>query len=120
MKSKTLKKDLDIRCSHPNFHKNLLHDDDDDEEENEAKLSITDAINKNLMKYKEIKMIVKKTGLQPAYFVFILSFLLLLLFIGYFETYLTTVIATFYPLYISMKTLQSGEKEDRIQWLTYW
>lgn len=119
-KIKEWKKSIDIRSSVPTFSKNIFKQEFDELKQETENLSITQKLNSNLLKYKEIKMLVKKTGISPAYFVYILFFLLIVIFIGYFEYYLTVIIATLYPLYISIKTLQGGEKEDRVQWLTYW
>lgn len=78
------------------------------------------SINENLMKYKEIKMLYKKTGIKPIYFLYALIVALILVFIGFFESQITFLIATLYPLYISIKTIQSGDKEEIEKWLTYW
>lgn len=78
------------------------------------------SLNDRLMKYKEIKMIYKKTGIKPVYFFWILIVCLIFILLGYFESTLTYLIATLYPLYISIKTLQNGDREDIKQWLTYW
>lgn len=84
--------------------------------------SYTQTLNENLLRYKEIKMVYNKTGIPPAYFVYGLVTCLFFIFIGYFENYLTHLIATLYPMYISIKTLQNeaASKEDITQWLTYW
>lgn len=78
------------------------------------------SFNDDLMKYKEMKMIYEKTGIKPIYFLYVLIALVLLIFIGYLESYLTLLIGTLYPLYISIKTIQSGDQNDVKQWLTYW
>lgn len=80
----------------------------------------TSSLNDRLMKYKEFKMIYKKTKIPPIYFFYSLIICLVLIFIGFLESYLTLLISTLYPLYISIKSLQSGSKEDIKQWLTYW
>ena len=87
------------------------------------------------MKYKEFKTLYKKTHIRPVYFFYILVICLLFIVVGFFDKYLTILIATVYPLYISLKTLQSkiGEekadggiydeedkKKDVTQWLSYW
>jgi hypothetical protein len=78
-------------------------------------------LNDSLLQYKELKMLYTKTGIKPIYFFYGLGICMALILIGYFEFYLSLLIATLYPLYISIKTLQSeGNKEDIKQWLTYW
>lgn len=80
----------------------------------------TTSLNDRLMKYKEFKMIYKKTNIQPVYFFYSLIVCLVLIFIGFLESYLTLLISTLYPLYISIKSIQGGSKDDIKQWLTYW
>ncbi len=80
----------------------------------------TTSLNDRLMKYKEFKMIYKKTKIQPVYFFYSLIICLVLIFIGFLESYLTLLISTLYPLYISIKSVQGGSKDDIKQWLTYW
>jgi receptor expression-enhancing protein 5/6 len=105
-----------------NVFKKEFEDSDKTEDIDISEKSLTTIINENLLRYKEIKMIYEKTGILPSYFVYILVFCLTFIFIGYLENYLTHLIATLYPMYISIKTLQNPEstKEDIIQWLTYW
>lgn len=122
-----------LRTSMPNFLKKSILGELD---EGEERKTLSEAINEALLKYKEIKVIYKKTGIQPAYFAYIIFICLLFIFIGFFERYLTILIATAYPLYISFKTIQYkvGEKKpdnmgvytaqdkqkDVTQWLSYW
>jgi len=108
----------DIRNSLPN----LLRPNNIFREEGEEDKPLTSRINENLLQYKEIRMIYNKTGIPPAYLLYLLSVCLVLIFIGFFESYLTHLIATLYPVYISIKTLQNPalEKAEISQWLTYW
>jgi len=102
-------------------NKNKSENNDEDHIE-VSDLSMTQRINLNLLKYKEIKLICDKTGAQPAVLVYVLSICLVFILIGYLQSYLTVLIATLYPMYISIKTLQNPEstKENVTQWLTYW
>lgn len=92
-------------------------------------------INRKLYQYKEIKMICKKTHIPGFVYCIILLVCLLTILVGYFQNYLTILIATLYPLYTSFKTLQFrigeeksdgttydelDERKDIIQWLNYW
>jgi hypothetical protein len=79
-----------------------------------------ESLNDKLLNYKELKMLYKKTGIKPIYFFYGLGVCMILILIGYFESYLSLLIATLYPLYISIKTIQNGVKDDIKQWLTYW
>ena len=85
-------------------------------------LSITQRINANLLRYKEIRLFCDKTGMQPAILLYILLICLFFILVGYLQNYLTILIATLYPMYISIKTLQNSEstKQNVTQWLTYW
>lgn len=108
-----LNQDSDGRISMPNLirPKNVFKVLDDES---------STSLNDRLMKYKEFKMIYNKTKIQPIYFFYSLIICLVLIFIGFLESYLTLLISTLYPLYISIKSLQGGSKEDIKQWLTYW
>lgn len=110
---KTLNQNNDGKMSLPNLNrpKNVFKD-----LEEESSLSLND----RLMKYKEFKLIYKKTNIKPVYFFYSLIVCLVLIFVGFLESYLTLLISTLYPLYISIKSIQGGTKEDIKQWLTYW
>jgi hypothetical protein len=86
----------------------------------EEESSSSENLNDKLMKYKEFKMIFNKTKIQPIYFLYLLIICLILIFIGFLDTQLTLLISTVYPLYISCKTIQSGDKEEIKKWLAYW
>ena len=128
------KKTEDLRSSMPDFFRNNVFAPLDDDP-NTPKKSLSEQINDRLMKYKEFKTLYKKTHIRPVYFFYILVVCLLFIVVGFFDKYLTILIATVYPLYISLKTLQSkiGEekadggiydeedkKKDVTQWLSYW
>lgn len=126
-------KTKNLRNSMPNFITNNVFGPLEDPEF--PKESLSEQINRKLLRYKELKAVYNKTGIQPCYLVYILIIFLIFIFIGFFDKYLTIFIATSYPLYISLKTLQHrvGEekpdggtyteeekKHDITQWLTYW
>jgi hypothetical protein len=121
-------KTASLRASLPNLIRpqNVFKDenkaDNNEESDDNAYQTFSERINENLLRYKEIKMVYVKTGVAPVYFLYGLIICLFLIIIGYFENYLTILIATLYPLYISTKTLQNANsgKDDIIQWLTYW
>jgi hypothetical protein len=123
-------KTASLRASLPNLvrPKNVFRSDTQESQEEivddfaDRDKSLTDRINQNLLKYKEIKLVYEKSGIPPAYLLYFLVFCLFFIFIGFFETYLTHLIATLYPMYISIKTLQNEEstRDDNTQWLTYW
>ncbi len=98
--------------------------------------TVIQAINDSLMKYKEIKMICKKTHIKPIYFIIFILICLIFICIGFLDKYITLALATIYPLYISYKTLQykigdkkpdnlgiytsADKQKDVTQWLSYW
>ncbi len=112
----------DLRNSLPNLVRPMNAFKEATESEPNDNKSFTHKINQSLLKYKEIRMVYNKTNIPPAYLLYILITCLAFIFIGFFENQLTVLIATLYPVYISIKTLQnpSSSKEDTTQWLTYW
>ena len=75
------------------------------------------------------------THIEGFYYAILIFIALGFIFVGYFDSSLTIIIATFYPLYMSFKTLQfrigeekedggiydeEDEKQNTIQWLIYW
>lgn len=104
----------------------------EDESQDET---IIQRINRKLYQYKEIKLLCKKTHIQGFYYLIILIICLIFILIGYCGHYLTIIIGTLYPLYMSFKTLhfrigeeksdgtrydEYDERNDIIQWLSYW
>lgn len=97
--------------------------------------TLNQRINRKLMKYKEIRILYRKTHIEPSYYLLFLLVILVIIAIGLFDKQLTIILATVYPLYMSYKTLQFniGEKKggggfyteeenkkDIIRWLCYW
>ncbi len=77
-------------------------------------------LNAKLMKYKELELFHQKTGIKPIYLCYVLVFLMVLIIFGVCDDLLTCIIEVFYPVYISIKTIKSGKREEIRQWLTYW
>ena len=123
-----------LRKSMPNFFKQSMFGMSN--EPSEQQLSISERINKAFLKYKEFRYLHKKFKIQPAYLVYILIICFLFIVVGFFDKYLTILIGTCYPLYVSLKTLtlkigeekpdgqgyytEEDQKKDAIQWLSYW
>ena len=99
--------------------------------------TLIDRINEKLHSYiEEIKYICEKIRINPFYYL-ILFILLILAFsfilVGYFDKYLTIIITTIYPLFMTFKMLQllqyyeelDSPKQNQVKtllihWLKYW
>ena len=95
----------------------------DEEEEGESYIS---KINRYLNQYDEIKQFCRRTKIKPFYYLVFLIFSLCFILIGYFDKYLTLILATIYPLFMTFKSLKYYDAEDEenrievIHWLKYW
>ena len=95
----------------------------DEEEEGESYIS---KINRYLNQYDEIKQFCRRTKIKPFYYLVFLIFSLCFILIGYFDKYLTLILATIYPLFMTFKSLKYYDDEDEenrievIHWLKYW
>ena len=85
-----------------------------------------DKINKKLLGYQEVKYVYKKTRIKPFYYLIFIIMALSFILIGYFDKYLTLILATIYPLFMTFKALQYYDETDIqsrtevIHWLKYW
>ena len=85
-----------------------------------------DKINKKCLEYQEVKYVCKKTHIKPFYYLIFVMFALSFILIGYFDKYLTLILATIYPLFMTFKALQYYNENDKankteiIHWLKYW
>lgn len=88
--------------------------------------SYIDKINKKFLQYQEVKYVYKKTKIKPFYYLIFIIIALSFILIGYFDKYLTLILATIYPLFMTFKALQYSEEKDIqskievIHWLKYW
>ena len=95
----------------------------DEQEEGE---NIISKINRYLNKYDEIRQFCRRTKIKPFYYLVFLIFSLCFILIGYFDKYLTLILATIYPLFMTFKSLKYYDVEDEenrievIHWLKYW
>jgi receptor expression-enhancing protein 5/6 len=68
----------------------------------------------------QAEIITKHTGIPAKVVVPTLGFCCFIVLIGYLENYITTIVGIGYPVFWSLKALESENKEDDTQWLTYW
>jgi len=63
----------------------------------------------------------KKTGVNRLYIVLgLTAFLALYLVVGYASGFIVALLGFGYPAYASVKAIESTQKDDDTQWLTYW
>ena len=134
-KEKKWKKNENLRMSSPQMLRNALLLDLYGEDPEYPQESFKQRVNRKFNQYKEIKSFCKFTHIEPFYYLIIISILLLFVIVGFFDNYITIVLATFYPLYMSFKALKfrigeekpdgtifndQDEHDDIIRWLCYW
>ena len=129
--SKLLNVNPDLKSSSPDikladeFVKKYIEEED---------ISLIEKINTQLKKNRRFYKISIKLHIQPFYLLLILLAPVLILLLTFFS-FTTKIITTFYPLYMSMKTLQYqvnkrtedgrlyrqvDEDYDTTKWLSYW
>ena len=129
--SKLLNVNPDLKSSSPDikladeFVKKYIEEED---------ISLIEKINTQLKKNRRFYKISIKLHIQPFYLLLILLAPVLILLLKFFS-FTTKIITTFYPLYMSMKTLQYqvnkrtedgrlyrqvDEDNDTTKWLSYW
>ncbi|CAG8750758.1 17757_t:CDS:2 [Gigaspora margarita] len=76
---------------------------------------------KELAKYPQICELEKRTNIPKTYMAAgVVTFVFTLIFFNVWGELLSDVIGWLYPAYASFKAIESPEKEDDVQWLTYW
>lgn len=62
----------------------------------------------------------EKFGVNGKVVLIVIIICLVSVFIGYFDSIITNIVGIVYPVYWSMKALETKEQNDDKQWLTYW
>ena len=129
--SKLLNVNTDLKSSSPDIK---LADEFVKKYIDEEDISLIEKINKQLKNNRRFYKISIKLHIQPFYLLLILLTPVLILLLTFFS-FTTKIITTFYPLYMSMKTLQYqvnkrtedgrlyrqvDEDNDTTKWLSYW
>jgi receptor expression-enhancing protein 5/6 len=129
--SKLLNVNPDLKSSSPDIK---LADEFVKKYIDEEDISLIEKINKQLKNNRRFYKISIKLHIQPFYLLLILLTPVLILLLTFFS-FTTKIITTFYPLYMSMKTLQYqvgkrtedgrlyrqvDEDNDTTKWLSYW
>ena len=115
------KRTHELRQSMPEIRSKDFNIDEIEEGEN-----IISKINRYLNQYDEIKQFCRRTKIKPFYYLVFLFFSFCFILIGYFDKYLTLILATIYPLFMTFKSLKYYDVEDEenrievIHWLRYW
>ncbi|KAK3828354.1 MAG: TB2/DP1, HVA22 family-domain-containing protein [Benniella sp.] len=78
-------------------------------------------LDKELNKYPQLNQLEAVTGVPKTYFVIGAgSFVFVMIFFNFAGKLLSNLLGWVYPAYRSFKALETPEKEDDKQWLTYW
>ncbi|KAI1311869.1 ER membrane protein DP1/Yop1 [Mortierella claussenii] len=78
-------------------------------------------LDKQLEQYPQLKQFEAATGLPKTYVVLGAgSFVFLMIFFNFAGKLLSNLLGWVYPAYRSFKALETPQKEDDKQWLTYW
>lgn len=78
-------------------------------------------LEKELNKYPQLHQLEAATGVPKTYFVIGAgSFVFVMIFFNFAGKLLSNLLGWAYPAYRSFKALETPEKDDDKQWLTYW
>ena len=111
----------ELRQSMPEIRNRDYNIDEIEEGEN-----IISKINHYLNQYDEVRQFCKRTKIKPFYYLVFLMFSFCFILIGYFDKYLTLILATIYPLFMTFRSLKYYDDQDEenrievIHWLKYW
>ena len=69
---------------------------------------------------EEMNLIEQKTGIKGIYVVIGLIVCIFLVYKNIFDTVITNLVGTFYPAFMTIKSIEKNDDSEEKYWLTYW
>ena len=69
---------------------------------------------------EEMNLIEQKTGIKGIYVVIGLIVCIFLVYKNIFDTVITNLVGTFYPAFMTIKSIEKNNDSEQKYWLTYW
>ena len=69
---------------------------------------------------EEMNLIEQKTGIKGIYVVIGLIVCIFLVYKNIFDTVITNLVGTFYPAFMTIKSIEKNNNSEEKYWLTYW
>ncbi len=69
---------------------------------------------------EEMNLIEQKTGIKGIYVIIGLIVCIFLVYKNIFDTVITNLVGTFYPAFMTIKSIEKNNESEEKYWLTYW